>query len=232
MDSDLWIVLAAFVVAVIAIYVPKEHQTWPIKLLLTVCAFATAAAGVAKHNKDEAGKQRLLDLIAQGDELSPPMIKRFDAEIRKSASEKGYKRIGWYDGGGGLSFFLDGGPQTGAIVLSKHDLRDWLRNGATQNAISKLVEDHSSGEYGVPSYDPDLYDRIGILCSSAVQELKRTKPREGWHQDAGYGVRVDFELEGKRSSLLVTPDEIASVPRSPRIAYFGRVLEICREKLK
>src|SRR5262245_16747969 len=121
MDADLWIVGAAFVVAIVAIYVPKEKQKWPVKLILTVAAFVTAGFGVAKYINDQAGKQRLLDLIAQGGELSPPMIEKFDAEIKKFASEKGYKKIGWYDGGGGLSFFLDGGPQTGAIVLSKHD---------------------------------------------------------------------------------------------------------------
>jgi hypothetical protein len=222
------IVLAAFVIAVIGIYTKPEGNR-SIQVVLTVSALVVATAGVVKAILDEGEKERLQEARIGPSAAS---MKRLEIEIDNFAKQKGYLRTQWFDVGDGLSFFLESGPQTGAIVFNKHDLGRLIQKGVTTE-IPKLIAEHTSGEYGLAntSYDEDVYNRIAIVCAGAVQQLKQVS-RPEWFKDQDYGVRVDFpESDGKRSNILVTPKEIASVPKSPMISYFGSILQLCRQKL-
>ena len=116
-------------------------------------------------------------------------------------------------------------------MLSEADVGRLVAAGATPSEIAKLLVTHSSGSYGLgnTSYASDVYIRIGLACSGAIRQLKHVKA--DFEQDGGLGVRLDFREDGRPDKILVTPEEIASVPRSARISYFGRFVEICRQKL-
>ena len=161
-------------------------------------------------------------------------IERLEKAVKEFAKANGYGENVWYGNAHRtLQFFLGDEPRTGVIVLSEADVGRLVAAGATSSEIAKLLADHSSGNYGVGStrYDDDVYHRIGLLCSGAVQQLKRVVP--DFHQD-GSGVELDVTERGgsKRYEIVVTPEEIASVPRTSKISYFGRLLEICRQKIK
>lgn len=226
------IVAAASLIAIGGIYFPKEvleKSPW-IKTALAAGAVVALIAGVAKAARDEGEKERLRESRIGP---SPASIQVLEIELGKFAKEKKYERTRWYDVGDGLSFVLERGSETGAIVLSKHDLGRLIERGVTDE-VPKLIAEHTSGDYGLAntSYNEDVYNRIAIVCAGAAQQLKRVS-RQYWFKDEDYGVRLEFfEPDGTLSNILVTPAEIASVPKSPRIKYFGRVLEICRQKLK
>src|SRR5215470_4852040 len=118
-----------------------------------------------------------------------------------------------------LSFVLEGGPEKGSNSSQQTRSRQFEKG--VRDETPKLIAEHASGDYGLANtyYDEDVYNRIAIVCAGAAQQLKRVS-RHSWFKDEDYGVRVDFfEPDGTHNNLLVTPAEIASVPRSPRIAY-------------
>lgn len=226
------IITASLVVALIGIFLPKpEGRPW-IQVTLAAFAVLVAGAGFLKACQDENEKERLQEA---GLGPSPSTLRQLEAAIANFAKKSGYGDSVWYgDAFGGLQFFLDGAPRTGAIILNKHDVVRLVAAGATPNEISKLLADQSSNNYGLEStrYDEDVYNRIAIVCGGAVQQLNQVSPND-FFKDVGYGVRVEFPgADGRRNEVRVTPDEIASVPRATKIAYFGRLLEVCREKVR
>jgi hypothetical protein len=200
------VILASLAVALIGIYIPGPKR-WT-KIILAGCAVIVALGGIVKVFLDEVDKKRLDDFIQNNFRPSPDTIGTINTEVTRIAKEKGYhSSVAYYEAADGLSFFLDGGPQTGAIVFNKSDLGRIVANGATRES-SRLIKDQASRDYGMkdPSYDEDVYSRVAILCSGVVEQTKRTSRIDPFW-DANYGVRIDFVVAGKPACVIVSSDQ-------------------------
>lgn len=134
-------------IAIAGIYISKERtqKERPIQFFFAVLALIAALTGVAKAVFDEWEKERLRESRIGP---SPASIRALEVEVGKFAKEKRYEHPKWYDGGDGLSFVLERGPETGAIVLSKHDLGNLVEKGVTDE-MPKLIAEHTSEDYGL-----------------------------------------------------------------------------------
>jgi hypothetical protein len=231
MTWDITIIIAACVIAIIgAIW---DDPPRPAKGVLIIGALLVAIAGLWKVAADEKDKQWMETVVSSNLRAPPDKIQEIDSIIRQFAAEKGYKASPtYYYTDLGLSFLLSKGSDEEAIVFDNWDLGAIMKDASSTKAMKKKFEEQFVGEYGTANadYNEDVYSRVATLCSGAIQQMRQRNPKD-YFWDAGYGVRVDFELGNKIASVLITPSDIAAVPKSPRAVYLGRVLSICRQKI-
>jgi hypothetical protein len=216
----------AFLIAVFGTL--EDHLGRTAKIVLVVLALGVAVANIAKTVNDQDEKRWMRAVLSSNLRLSPEEISRLFQSAQRISSKRGYDAVDYNESDNGLVFFLTRNADIAAIVLTNWDLG--VLTGKSTRDVDADLNRHFGESY--PARDEEFEDkhkRIGILCAAAAASLASEQAGD-YHWDSSIGVRVHFELQGRRTMIQVSPEDIASVPRSAKALYFGRVAETCRDK--
>src|ERR1051326_1587058 len=230
MTVEILLAMITLMVAVIGTLLRDPHKN--VKIFLIVLAAVASIGSIVKAVNDDSDKEFMKTALMSTLKPSNSVYERLTAEVDESAKTRGFEQNAYcihYDEGG-MTCFLHSATEgkQGTLVFNKAEIAEMYANQIRRENNKKMIDAVFRQTYSPDDLHEEFVDKIGLLGFAVFFNVYGRFPSD-YNYD-GFGVRVDFEEDGKKQSVGFSPAELTAFEKNQGPAVFYAFEQTFRKK--